>query len=52
MHTEDQLTFLASHLDSPFDADQSSEPSPTSNGPVFPAELLDSGFEWTNILTG
>ena len=38
MHTEDHLT----SLESPFDPNQSSELSPTTNEPVFPAELLDS----------
>jgi hypothetical protein len=52
MHTEDHLTSPAFFLESPFNPNQSSEPPPTSNEPVFPAELLDSGFEWTKILTG
>jgi hypothetical protein len=50
MHTEDHLTPGAFDLESPFNPNQSSEPLPIINGPVFPAELLDSGFELTNIL--
>jgi hypothetical protein len=51
MHTEDHhLTSPALHLERPFNPDQSSQPMETTNEPVFPAELLNSGFELTNIL--
>jgi hypothetical protein len=50
MHTEDHLTSPAFHLERPLNPDQSSEPAETTNEPVFPAELLNSGFELTNIL--
>jgi hypothetical protein len=51
MHTEDHLTSPAFHLERPFNPDQSSQqPAETTNEPVFPAELLNSGFELTNIL--
>jgi hypothetical protein len=50
MHTEDHLPSLAFHLESPSNPNQSSEPLPIISEPVFPAELLDSGFELTNIL--
>jgi hypothetical protein len=52
MHTEDYTTSLPFFLESAINPNQSSEPPPTTNEPVFPAELLDSGFEWTNVLTG
>jgi hypothetical protein len=52
MHTEDHLTSPTFHLEGPFHPHQSSEPPETTNQPVFPAELLDSGFELTNILAG
>jgi hypothetical protein len=51
MHTEDHLASLAFFLESPFNPNPSSEPPLTTNERVFPAELLDSGFELTNILT-
>jgi hypothetical protein len=50
MHTEDHLTSPAFHLERPFNLDQSSEPAESTNEPVFPAELLNSGFELTIIL--
>ena len=50
MHTEDHLTSTAFHLERPSNPDQSSEPAETTNEPVFPAELLNSGFELTIIL--
>jgi hypothetical protein len=50
MHTEDDFTSLAFHLESPFNPNQSSEPLPIISEPVFPGELLDSGFDLTNIL--
>ena len=50
MHTEDHLTSPAFHLESSFNPNQSSEPLPIISEPVFAAELLDSGFELTNIL--
>jgi hypothetical protein len=51
MHTEDDLLFMKFYLSSPLDPSAVSEPAQTANEPVFPAELLDSGFELTEILT-
>lgn len=52
MHTEDHLKFITFSLDSRFNSNLISEPAPNVNEPVFPSELLDSGFELTEILTG
>jgi hypothetical protein len=51
MYAEDYLMFMTFHSESHFDPNRISEPTQTPNEPVFPAELLDSGFEWTEILT-
>jgi hypothetical protein len=51
MRNEDHLSFLNLHLESPFNPNPISEPTQTANEPVFPAELLDSGFEFTEFLT-
>jgi hypothetical protein len=52
MHTEDHLILNALHLESRGHPNPFSEPVPTTVEPLFPAELLDSGFELTEILTG
>jgi hypothetical protein len=49
MHTQDHPIYF--HLEPQFNPNPISEPAPTANEPVFPAELLDSGFELTEILT-
>jgi len=51
MHTEDYLIYMNLHLESQFNPNPISEPAQITNQPVFPAELLDSGFELTEILT-
>jgi hypothetical protein len=51
MHTDDHLIFMTLHLESQLDSNPISELSQIANEPVFPAELLDSGFELTEILT-
>jgi hypothetical protein len=50
MHTENHLTSPPFHLEGPFNSPQTFEPAESINEAVFPAELLDSGFELTNIL--
>jgi hypothetical protein len=52
MYHEDHLIFMSSNFESNFNPNPGSEPAQTANEPVFPAELLDSGFELTEILTG
>jgi hypothetical protein len=52
MHTEDYLNFTTFHMDSDYNPSPISEPTLIANEPVFPAELLDSGFELTEFLTG
>jgi len=47
MYTEDNLKPIIPRGDPHHDF----RPAQTNNDPVFPAELLDSGFEWTEILT-
>ena len=51
MHNEDHLIFMNLHLESQFSPNPISEPAQTADEPVFPAELLDSGFELTEFLT-
>ena len=51
MYNEDHLSLMSSHFESNFNPNPGSEPAQTANEPVFPAELLDSGFELTEILT-
>jgi hypothetical protein len=51
MYTEDYPKFMPFHSEPPFHPQPISEPAPTTNERGFPSELLDSGFEWTEILT-
>ena len=51
MYPEDYLMFTNGHSDPRFNPNPISESAPTEIVPVFPHELLDSGFELTEILT-
>jgi hypothetical protein len=51
MHTSHDLMSVTFHSESHFDPNLISESAQTTNERVFPAELLDSGFELTEILT-
>jgi hypothetical protein len=51
MHSEDHPIFMNLHLESQFNPNPFSEPAQTADESVFPAELLDSGFELTEFLT-
>jgi hypothetical protein len=51
MPTEDDLVFMTFHLPSHLNPNPTSEPAQPANETAFPAELLDSGFELTEILT-
>jgi len=43
--------YISSRSETQFNLNPISGPAQPSNESVFPAELLDSGFEWTEILT-
>jgi hypothetical protein len=51
MYPEDYLMFMTFHSEPHCNSNSISERTPSENAPVFPAELLDSGFELTEILT-
>jgi hypothetical protein len=51
MSNEDDSISRAFHSDPPSSPNTISGPAQRSREPIFPAELLDSGFEWTEILT-
>jgi hypothetical protein len=51
MYTNDHRMFMTFHSETQFNPSPSSAPSQPGKERIFPAELLDSGFEWTEILT-
>jgi hypothetical protein len=52
MSNEDHRMFISSRSEPHFNPDPIPRPAQPPNESIFPAELLDSGFEWTEILTG
>jgi hypothetical protein len=51
MYTKDYLLFTTFHSEPHLNPAPIREPIKTANETVFPAELLDSGFAWTEFLT-
>jgi hypothetical protein len=51
MYPENYLTFMNRHSETHFHPDPHSESASRENAPSFPHELLNSGFELTEILT-
>jgi len=51
MSKEDHRMYISTRSETQFNLNPISGPAQPSNESVFPAELLDSGFEWTEILT-
>jgi hypothetical protein len=51
MHASHGLMSVTFHSEPHFDPNLISESVQTTNERIFPAELLDSGFELTEILT-
>ena len=51
MYPEDYLMFMTFHSEPRCNSNPISGRAPSENAPLFPAELLDSGFELTEILT-
>jgi len=50
-YNQENRPFISFHSEPHFIPNPTSGPAQPSNEPFFPAELLDSGFEWTEILT-
>jgi hypothetical protein len=51
MYNEDNLRPGSFHPEPRFSANAFSGATPSATEVIIPAELLDSGFEWTEILT-
>jgi hypothetical protein len=52
MDNEDHRMFLSTRSEPHFSLNPIAGPAQLANESVFPAELLDSGFGWTEFLTG